>query len=108
MDTNTRAILAGVNQGLNILIVILLTAIFTNIFLIKADITIIYLYIMALLFITIVNLSVYFYMVSYDYIMTIQLLTDYGFGEEADIEVVMDGLDEYCRKRDMTFDVKED
>jgi len=107
MTIDTRVILMGINKGINILIVILLTAMFTNTFLIKVDITTTYIYIIVLLLTILINLGLYFYIVSYDYIITIQLLTDYGFGEEADIETVMDGLDEYCRKRDMTFDVED-
>ena len=107
MTIDTRAILMGVNKGLNILIVILLTAMFTNTFLIKVDITTTYQYIIILLFVCLINLTSYLYIVSYDYIVTIQLLTDYGFGEEADIQTIMDGLDEYCRKRDLTFDVED-
>jgi hypothetical protein len=107
MTIDTRAILIGVNKGLNILIVILLTAMFTNTFLIKVDIITTYQYIIILLFVCLINLASYLYIVSYDYITTIQLLTDYSFGEEADIQTIMDGLDEYCRKKDMTFDVED-
>ena len=104
MEDIERRILLGIQQLFTLGFVIMFTATLTHVIFLDTPSTQVYLYLVISLVLFIFAFMTYDYIKSEDFITTIQLLTDYGFGEDATLDEVMKGLEEYCIKNGMDVD----